>query len=352
MKVLVNALPVRYGGGVTYLEHQLPALARVAPELQLHTLLSPWAEVDDLPGTTEVVRLRSVRTRFAYEQFRLPLRATDMLYCPANFGPMVARAPVVLTLQNPHYYGSGLAMPGTRASRPPWKVKANHWAMRRADAVIAISHAMAEEVVATVPEVADRLHVIHNGLPEWPDKSEPVPGLPERYVLSVANAAPHKRVQDVVSGWAAALDRTRDDVALVLVGHTTDEQALLYRELAGNHAGRLVLLGPIRHRAALKHVYERALALILMSTLETFSFTPGEAGLLGCSLVLSDIPVHREVTMGHAKLVPPRDTAALAEVLAEGFGEWTPGGAEPWRWPVSWDDNARMLLDVFVKSVR
>jgi len=346
MRVLVNALPVRYGGGATHLKQQLTALGRVAPELQLHNLLSPWAEVDGLPGTTEVVPVRSVATRFAYEQLRLPLRAADVLYCPANFGPLACRAPMVLTLQNPHYYRSGLAMPGTRVSRPPWKVKANHWAMRRADAIIAISHALAEEAVATVPGIADRLHVIHSGVPEWPAESEPVPGLPDRYVLSVANTAPHKRVQDVVAGWAAACDRTRGDVALVLVGRTTDEQSTHYRSLAGPHVRRLVMLGPVRRRAQLKHIYERALAMILMSTLETFSFTPGEAGLVGCPLVVSDIPVHREVTMGHAALVPLRDTGALAEVMIAGFRQWTPGSAL-WRWPVSWDDNARMLVDVF-----
>jgi len=346
MRVLVNALPLRYGGGVTYLRQQLGALDRVAPDLCLHTLLAPWTELDQLPGTTETVAVGSVPLRFAYEQVRLPLRKADVLYCPANFGPLAPRAPMVLTLHNPHYYRTGLALPETRSTRTPWKVRANHLAMRRAEAVIAISYALAEEVVATVPDIAHKLHVVHSGAPEWPAVSEEVPGLPDRYVLSVANSAPHKRVQDVVTGWAAARDRSRDDVALVLVGHSTDEQSVLYRSLAGRHAGRLVLLGRLDRRAALKHLYERALALILMSVLETFSFTPVEAGLAGCPLVVSDIPVHREVTKGNATLVPPRDTAALADVLAAGFGSWTPGAA-PWRWPVSWEDNARRVLAIF-----
>ena len=76
-------------------------LGRVAPSIDLHTLVSPWAEIDGLPGTTEVVPVRNVPTRFAYEQLRLPFRTADVLYCPADFAPLWSHAPIVLTVQTP-----------------------------------------------------------------------------------------------------------------------------------------------------------------------------------------------------------------------------------------------------------
>lgn len=346
MRILVNALPLRHGGGVTYLQQQLTALARVDTSLDLHTLVSPWIKDTAFPGAVERIAVGSVPRRFAYEQVQLPFRRADVLYCPANFAPMASRAPIVLTLHNPNYYGVGLQLPETVASRPFWKVKANHWAMRRADVVVAISESMAAEVVDTVPSVEHKLRVIHSGAPDWPQAAVPFEHLPERYLLSVASAAPHKRVSDVVSGWARSQEGTSDGVHLVLVGGYTATQVEEHRQLAGIHADKLVHLGWVGDRRQLKWIYERATAMVLMSGLESFSMTPAEAGSVGCPLVLSDLPAHREVTQGNASFVPVGDTAALADVIREGLGRWSPG-SKPWTWPVTWEDNARAFLDIF-----
>ena len=77
-----------------------------------------------------MVRVRSVAQRFAYEQVVLPFRRADLVYCPANFAPLFFSGPLVLTIHNPNYYGRGLELPEVAASRPWWKVKANHWAMK------------------------------------------------------------------------------------------------------------------------------------------------------------------------------------------------------------------------------
>lgn len=348
MRVLVNALPLRRGGGVTYLRQQLAALARVAPELDLHTLVSPWTEADGLPGTVETVPLRSVATRFAYEQVRLPFRSCDLLYCAANFGPTVlaSRAPTVLAIHNANYYGSGLALPETRRSRPPLKVRANHLAMRRASAVVAVSHALAEEAVAAVPAVADKIHVLSCGRPVWPAGAAPVTRLPERYLVTVASRAPHKRVTDVVDGWARSLDLAGTAIPLVVVGDLAPAQRAAHRATAGRHQAGLVHTGPIQDRATLRSVYAGATAMVSMSALESLSLTPIEAGSVGCPIVLSDLPVHQEVALGHAVFVPVGDPEALAKALCAGYPQWRPG-SRPWSWPTGWDDNARELVRVF-----
>ncbi len=339
MKVLVNALPLRRGGGVTYLEHQLAALARVAPELEIHTLVSPWGEFRTLPGSTEVVRVNSVPMRFMYEQVRLPFRQTDVLYCPANFGPMRSHGPSILTLHNANYYRAGLALCETKASRPWWKVRANHAAIRASDAVIAISQSLADEVSATLPEVASKVHVVPSGAAEWPRDSSSFAGLPQRYVLTVTSSAPHKHLDDLVIGWSRSLDNLKEAVSLVIVGNVDEAQRVRLRSLAGRHAHALLNVGAIRERRHLKWIYEHALAMISMSALEAFPLTPGEAGSVGCPLVLSDIPAHREVTMGNATFIPPRDVDALSDVLRSETYAGTPGSRH-WCWPVSWQDNA------------
>lgn len=345
MRVLVNALPLRQGGGVTYFQQQMSALAEVAPDLQLHTLISPWSKLADLPGRTETVKLRTVPGRFAYEQTRLPLRRADVLYCPANFGPLAHHSPMILTLHNANYYAAASRLSETRDSRPWWKVKANHLAMARADVVVAISTSLASDVLEAVPSIEPKMTVLCNGASEWPPHSTPVEDLPERYLLTLTSAAPHKRLVDVVAGWARSRDGARRPHALVTVGENTPEQLAASHTAAGRHAASLVHLGQIRDRRRLKWVYEHATALVSMSLLEAFPLTPGEAGAVGCPLVLTDIPAHREVTMGNGVFVPPYDVSFLADVLASQTYEMEPG-TRPWCWPSTWQDNGRELAAI------
>src|SRR4051812_4839969 len=204
MNVLVDALPLRHGGGAEFLRQQMLAFSRVVPEITFHTLRSPWTDAPGIPGHVETVAVRTVAGRFAYEQVRLPFRRTDVLFCAGNFGPLLTRQPMVLTTHNPNYYGEALRLPEAKASRPWWKVQANHRAMKRATAVVAVSHALADEIKQTLPGLANKLHVIPYGASHWEAEAVEVPGLPDRYVLSVASAAPHKRVEDVIAGWAIA----------------------------------------------------------------------------------------------------------------------------------------------------
>jgi len=345
MRVLVNALPIRHGGGASFLNQQMSALARVAPELELRLLVSPWTEFDALPGNIETVPVRSVATRFAFEQFRVPLRQADLLYCPANFSPLTFRGPIVLTLQNANYYRAGLALAETKTSRPIWKIKANHLAIRRADAVVAISHSCAADIVATLPAAKDKLHVIYSGAPEWPETSVAVEGLPDRYIVVVASDAPHKRVDDVVASWVRSIALRADAPALVLVGGLSPSQVTRYRAMAAEHESRLILLGQIRELAKLKWIYEHATAMVSMSVLESFGLTSVEAASVGCPLVLSDIPIHREVSSPRTQFVPPRDRTALAKTLVSVYG--LSPGSRPWQWPMTWDENATQLYELF-----
>lgn len=124
-----------------------------------------------------------------------------------------------------------------------------------------------------------------------------------------------------------------------MAGRISEDVVQRHRRIAHRVGSSLVHLGPVRDRAQLRWLYENALASVTMSTLEAFPLTPAEAGSVGCPLVASDIPAHREVAGDAAFYVPPRDAAALGRVLAE---EIFIGARRPrkWTWPVSWQDHA------------
>jgi hypothetical protein len=69
VRVIVDDLPVRHGGGAEYVRQQLRALATVDPTAEFHTLLSPWSGIEDYghrryrarPLGRDRVRLRTPR---------------------------------------------------------------------------------------------------------------------------------------------------------------------------------------------------------------------------------------------------------------------------------------------------
>jgi glycosyltransferase involved in cell wall biosynthesis len=187
--------------------------------------------------------------------------------------------------------------------------------------------------------------VIKSGAPVWADPARELPGLPPTYLLTIASQAPHKRVADVVRGWAAASARSSSVPPLVVLGGLSEQQRAGCRHAGGSRAADLHVLGPVTDRGRMRWAYERASALVSMSVLEAFPLTPVEAGSLGCPLVLSDIPAHREVTLGNAVFVRPGEVEELAAALCDGAGGAP--GSRRWDWPISWADNARDLRSLF-----
>lgn len=355
--VLVDALPVHFGGGATYLTNQLRALQRVAPEVRVKVLVGRWnqalLDAAGLPSTSlEVIGVPDGVARGVWEQLALPRRASPpaVLYAPGGivpFGP--CRVPVLAALQNPNFFGSGRHAPHNQQWHRRWRVALHRWSARRADHLITVSESFRREVIADLPLLADRLTVVPSGAAPLPAEQSPPPDLPpglEDFVLSLANDAPHKQLDLLVASWGEAVTSGGDVPPLVLAGAISPDRQRHQRSLVPERArGSLHHLGAVRRREEVAWLLHRARALAAVSTLETFGFTPAEAGDAGCPVVLSDIPAHREVAGEHARYVPAGDGAALRAAL-----ETLPprGTRRTWRWPVSWDDHARRLHEVLV----
>lgn len=163
------------------------------------------------------------------------------------------------------------------------------------------------------------------------------------FFLMVATIEPRK-------GHATALDAFEqlwaqgEDVTLAIVG----KQGWMVEELIarlGRHpenGRRLARLGFLPE-ADLAALYAGARATILASLAEGFGLPIYEAAHHGTSLLLSDLPVFREIAGEHARYFEPGSAASLAEavrmVLRE--GPLPSGGLVA----PSWGDCARGILD-------
>jgi glycosyltransferase involved in cell wall biosynthesis len=195
-------------------------------------------------------------------------------------------------------------------------------ASKRADLVIVPSHAAADEIIAFSTISTDRIRVVPHGVDAIPispqeQKTElHALGLDDDpYVFWVGSLEPRKDVSTLVAAMVALSRRGRPVPKLVLAGY----QGWLRQDLIDPRhraalGGNLVELGVVPE-STLRALYAGALLFALPSKHEGFGLPALEAMTYGAAVVCSDIPALREVTAGHALLVPPGDVPAWSEAI-------------------------------------
>jgi glycosyltransferase involved in cell wall biosynthesis len=186
-------------------------------------------------------------------------------------------------------------------------------AVGRAAAVIAPSQAIADEIADAYGVPPERLAVTHLGVePAWFTAPPPLAGWPSEYVLAVGTMEPRKGLDVLAAAYRRLLADDPQAPPLVLVGPSGWGAQ---PDLAALPPGQVRVPGyldPDELRAAVAN----ARVLAFPSRYEGFGLPPLEAMAAGTPVVASDIPAVREVTAGHARLVPVGDAAELAVALS------------------------------------
>ena len=266
--------------GVT--RHALAQLERLAcrPEVRLSLVsgrmseadgLAYWEQLGDLPR-----RELPVRTRNLLRWWRIsawpPLECwtgpVDWVYSPAEFGVATRRARRAVTshdvLQDLCYNG-------------PWR---REWLARtfgRADLILSVSQYNTERLLEAFPDCRDRVVYVPNAADDLffepaseRERSEAradlgVPdGVP--YLLSVANFQPRKNLPRLIRAAARLPEVARGDLALVLLGTGSEEEARPLREAIAAAGPRALIRMPgYRQGASLRAAYAEAAALVFPS---------------------------------------------------------------------------------------
>jgi glycosyltransferase involved in cell wall biosynthesis len=202
----------------------------------------------------------------------------------------------------------------------PWAVRPDSGAALRerldqvlheADLLLTPSEAVRREI-AELGVTPSRVRAIHHG-PGQTAEREAVdlpPRTPARYALHVGTLEPRKNVGTLFAAWRLLRRRLADPPALVLSGGMGWKAEEIRREVAeAEREGWLVYLGYVAP-GELAALYRNASAVLLPSFYEGFGLPVVEALSAGAPLVLSDIPVLREVA-GDAALYAPPDRPDL-----------------------------------------
>jgi len=238
MRIAINALSARTGGGVVYLKNIIRELAGdgaideivvfvrsdMADQLAPHTMSSV---------TRVEVCIHNLLHRFCYEQVVLPIklarRRVDVLFAPAEVASVFAPCPIVLGLQNA-IIGSKSAIHGSVPARlRNIGLYLLAWiSVRRAGELIFVSETARRNTSHALGIDSRRGHVIYHGVdPLFLDcaasteiRTEDARGL----VLHVGAVAPHKNLECLIDAYAMLGSEVRARHPLKFVGPVIDAQ--------------------------------------------------------------------------------------------------------------------------------
>jgi glycosyltransferase involved in cell wall biosynthesis len=194
-------------------------------------------------------------------------------------------------------------------------------ALRRADAIIAISRATATDLIEYYRVDPAKIRVIYQGVTsDEPARLDPEQkavlrrrwDLPEKFVLFVGTLAVHKNVASLAKAYLRISDPT---VGLVIAGKPGDGLAELEAVLRGSdRRSKIRLLGYVGEED-IQDLYQLATIFVCPSFYEGFGLPVLEAMRHGLPVVCSDTSSLREVFGGSAILANPNDPPAIAHAI-------------------------------------
>jgi glycosyltransferase involved in cell wall biosynthesis len=331
VRILIDALTAREGGGVTYLRQILPAFRRAAPQHEYHVLLSSRYQqtlIDELSSYATVVAVElsagNLPRRLLFLGRDLPSLlvdgAYDVLFTVNEVGCIRPTRPHVMLARNYSIFAPlGLYPTLTaravialyRLTREPIA----RAALRRATHVAFVSDAYRRAIVERLHLDAHRTSVVHHGIdPRFAAVAAP-PGAADDggHLLSVSSIAPHKNYETLLRAYAAA----RPLPPLTIAGGGGESS---YGESVQALSASLGLQGSVRFAGRVPYdelpaLYARALAFVFPSRLETFGQPLLEAMSTGTPVVAGESAVAREVCGDAALYFDAGSERSLADAL-------------------------------------
>jgi glycosyltransferase involved in cell wall biosynthesis len=305
------------GGTETYARSLYTAIGRNHPDVELVGLLNTElrnAPPSWFPGETVNLPV-SGENRVAWalaENTLVPAAArhvrADVLHCPANFGPLLSRVPVVLTVHDLLGFRFPELIPGSARGVQLLA----RTSVRGARALITDSAASAADLREFLSVPSDCIEVVPLAAGDAPRASSETPKTSGRpFLLSTGNRLPHKNFAALLRA-LATIPRPQRPLLVLPGSHGDDPLRPLVAELGLDED--VELRGWVA-ADELDALYRGAMAYVLPSRFEGFGLPVLEAMSRGCPVVCSDLPVLREVGGDAALYTDTRDVRAFASTI-------------------------------------
>ena len=321
IRVLVNAIHSKSGGGVTYLRNVLPLLAK-DEDFELHLYLHK--DQLELFGVIEEgvqVHVLDFSNGFLatllWEQCVLPIRARrmsiDVTLSPANYGPLLAPRTIIM-LRN------SLAV----AKRETRLLKRLYWmgltlmtilSLIKCERAIAVS-TYARKVLTFGMEKKFKLKVpvVYHGVNT---EFQPLNYIKrQEFLLSVSDIYIQKNIHTLISAFSLVREKN-PGLKLKLAGKAIDRgyQAEINEAIySANLESAVELIGE-QTTKKLVHLYQSCALFIFPSTVETFGNPLVEAMACGTPIASSNTAAMPEILGDAATYFDPLDAKDMANTI-------------------------------------
>jgi glycosyltransferase involved in cell wall biosynthesis len=322
VRLLLNGLHSKSGGGVTYLRNLLPLFAK-NPQLDVHLCIQE-DQRSILPAEIDGVSLHTIPSSFgfwrvqAWEQFLLPRLAkrigADVTFSAANYGPIFARDTVILI---------GNAINVAFVEYRPTKIV--YWAavylgtvlsLATCSRAIAVSdYARRTTTVGFLRRFRDRIAVVHHGV----DKSFSPPQTTtkrEEFILAVSDIYVQKNLKNLLFAIKRLIPyhteiRLKVAGSFIDMGYWNSVQKILKDENLENHVEFLGHISPEN----LVDLYRRCRVFVFPSLVETFGIPLLEAMASGAPIASSNTAAMPEVLDDSGVMFEPTDIDGIAVAI-------------------------------------
>lgn len=229
----------------------------------------------------------------------------DVIHSPANFSPLVSRAPRVVTINDVLSFRHPEYVPGRMAAVQRALLR---WTAARASHILTISEASAADIVKHLRVRPEAVSVVP------PAGSGRHPAGQERendLIFCLGNRLPHKNFPRLLEALALIAPERRP--RLILTGGGKDDP--LAPRVAELGLESWVTLAGWVAQEEVDRWYDTASALVFPTRFEGFGLPVLEAMSAGCPVLCSDLPVLREVGGDAAAYVDTTSARALADAL-------------------------------------
>lgn len=210
-----------------------------------------------------------------------------------------------------------------------------------ADAVIAISNTMADELSDTYPKAINKIVAIPCGVVIPPTMKPPTPMEHDDFLLYVGNLSARKNLEALIKSFSRAKPFLGSSARLKIVGGG-DSRALQKLCVATNIQDFVDFTGRVSS-SELERLYRTATAVAYISLYEGFGLPLLEALSFGKRVIVSDISVHREVVGPFGSYVDPTNLEAIAGEIVTSLSSGSLGNegavrhAETFSWKLTAD---------------
>jgi len=346
------------GGMETYARELYKELGRLAPQHEYVGYFSTEGWKLDrswFPGRTIASGI-SGENRFAWAWGELTCgraaraAGADLLHSPMTLGPARTRMPAVISMHDMLYWSHPQFMSTPMYTQPVKLME--RLAARNATRVLTISEESRQAILRYLKVPASRVDLVPLAGTAVPGADRSRAGENGPLVLATGNRRPHKNWPSLIRALPLVPEAHRPRV-IVTGSHGADPLADVVAETGMEE---WVELKSWVSDEEMRDLYSTATVLAMPSFADGFSLPALEAMMAGLPVMISDIPVYREVVGDVALFIDPNDLQSIADamiaastrpdVLADLSARGPARAAQ-----FSWERTARGTLDSFEKAL-